>query len=240
MSDRNQIMWGEGIVFVDGVEAFDVQELAFNFGVEVLEAVKGDGGGNIRIPTNQPISGRCGMLGLNGPLFNKLTGASSVTGTKKRIRSEAISKVGNDLTLAQNTAIEETLRVVASGSNNLPLTRVASSPAVGQYSFAAGVVTLNAGQTETEFVVSYIYTDSVNGETSQFSANSLPASFALWGSLRTKELFGNTTDDLIIYAGKCERVSEFSMGGQIGAISTPGFDFSCRVDSEGDFEVYWP
>lgn len=236
----NQIMWGEGVAFVNGKEAFDIQELSFNFGVEVLEALKGDGGGNIRIPTNQPITGRCGFLGLNDGLFSTLTGSTTATGTVKRIRSESLTKSTNDVTLSQSTVIENTLRVVPDGTNKQPLVKVDSSPAVGQYTISSGVITLNASQTETVFNCSYLYTDSANGETSRFGPNSLPSSFELYGSLRTKELFGDTTGDIIIKAAKCERVSEFTVGGQNGAISTPGFDINARVDALGDVEIYWP
>ena len=239
MSQKNQVFWGEGVAFVDGVEVFEVQELVFNFGIEVLEALKGDGGGNIRVPTRQPISGRCGFLGMNAPLFAKLTGATNATGYRKRVRGEAQTKVTNDVTLA-NTPIANTVRIVADGANKLPLTQVSATPQVGEYTISGDTITLNASQTEDDFLIDYVYVDGANGLTATIAPNSLPDSFELIGTLRTKELFADSKDDIVVYAAKCERTSEFTMGSQNGQISTPGFDFSVRIDSSGDFEVTFP
>jgi len=235
----NQILWGEGVAFIDGVEAFEVQELSVAFPLEVLEFTKGDGGGKGTIPVGQSYQGRAGFLGMNASIFSKLTGSTTSTGTKKRIRNEKLTKSTDTLTCSQ-TPIADTLRVVPAGSNKQPLKRVSGSPQVGEYSVSGTTITLNASQPESDFYVSYIYTDSSSGETSQLSPSSLPNSFELYGSLRTKELFSDVKGDVIIYAAKCERTSEFGLGGAIGNVSTPGFDFNIRVDNAGDLEFYWP
>ena len=240
-TNLNQILWGEGVAFIDGVEAFEVQELALNIGMEILEATKGDGGGKITIPTQQPITGRCGFLGLNASIFSKLTGATTATGTKKRMREESgtVDNTTYTITLSQ-TPIADTLRVVPTGDKQKPFVRVASNPSQGEYSVSGNTLTFNSADAGKTMKISYIYSDTTSGETSKLSPTALPSSFSLYGTLRTKELFSDTKGDVVFYAAKCERTSEFGLGGAIGNISTPGFDFSVRIDTEGDFEIYWP
>lgn len=239
--NKNQILWGEGVVFIGGKELFEVQELALNFGINTLTAQKGDGGSQIVIPTGQPITGRCGFLGINSATLAVLTGATAASGANyKRIRSEELT-VASDAVTTTETPIAATLRVVEKGANKVPLQQVASSPDAGEYTVSGTTIGFNASQFAdgVKILVSYIYADT-EGETVTFSPDTLPDSFALWGTLRSKELFGDVTGDVIIYAAKCDRTSEFGLGGSIGNISTPGFDFNIRVDTEGDLEFYFP
>ena len=199
MSVKNQVMWGEGIIYKDGRELFEAQEILYNFGIEALEAAKGDGGGNIREVTRQVLSGRLGILGLNAETFGALTGATAAAGTLKRVRGESVTKSTNTLTLAQSTGIiANAIRGVPAGSNKQPLTQVASTPAVGEYSISGNVLTLNASQTESDFTVDYIYTDSSDGTTSTLGPNDLPDSFELYSTLRTREQFSDEKGDILI------------------------------------------
>lgn len=239
MSLYNQILWGEGVAFADGVELFEIQNLIVNFGVDVIEGVKGDGGGNIIVPVSQPISGRAEFLGMNPDNFAILTGASNATGRYVRVRQEAQTKSTNTITLS-NTPLSNSERVIASGANKIPLKRVAATPAVGEYTISGDTITLNASQSESDFLIDYIYSDGSNGITSTFGPSTLPSSFEMIGTLRTKELFGDTTNDLVFKATKCERTSEFGLGAANRAFANPGFDFNIRVDSSGDLIVSWP
>ncbi len=238
----NQILWGEGVAYVAGVKLFEIQELIINFGLNVMEAPKGDGGGNIVIPTTQPISGRAGFLGLNSSNISSLTGGSSATGTKKRIRGEELSVSSNTVTCSQ-TPIENTLEVIRKGSGYQPLKRVSGSPAAAdEYSISGTTITFYTGAfaDATIMEVSYIYADAADGETLSFDPGDLPSSFELYGTLRTKELYTDTLADIVIYAAKCDRTGEITLGGAIGNISTHSFDFNIRIDSDGDFEIYFP
>jgi hypothetical protein len=238
----NQILWGEGVVFVDNKEAFDVQEVTLTIGMETMEALKGDGGGSIVEPTAQPISGRINFLGLNSSLLATLTGGSVSSGTKKRIRSEQLTVSSNAVTTSQ-TPIANTLRVVEVGSNKIPLKQVSGSPSANdEYSVSGTTITFNTGafSNGTIISVSYFYDDNADGETLSIDPGDLPDNFELYASLRTRELFGGTKGDIIVKAAKCQRTSEMTMGASIGNISTPGFDFNVRIDAAGDFQIYFP
>lgn len=237
----NQILWGEGVAFLDGKELFEIQELGLNIGINILTAEKGDGGGQINIPTGQPITGRANFLGMNASLLAALTGGAVSTGRQLRIRSEELVVASNAITTSQ-TAIPNTLRVIEKASGAQPLKKVASASAADEFSVSGTTITLNTGTFANGAViaVSYFYADASNGETVTIGPDDLPDSFELRGSLRTKELFGDTKGDVLFYAAKCERTSEISLGGALGSVSTPGFDFSVRIDVAGDLEIYMP
>jgi hypothetical protein len=238
----NQILWGEGVAFLDGDELFEIQELGLTFGLEVLSALKGDAGGRITEAYAQPITGRINFLGLNATTFAALTGGSTpATGNQKRIRQEELTVATNAVTTSQ-TSIANTLRVVEKGSAKKPLKQVSSPSSADEYSVSGTTITFNSGTFSdgTKILVSYFYADSSAGETVSIGPNDLPSSFEIRASLRTRELFGDTKADILIYAAKCQRTSEMNIGASLTDISQPGFDFEVRIDNEGDFEVYFP
>jgi hypothetical protein len=238
----NQIMWGEGVAFIGGKEAFEVQELSINFGLSILTAQKGDAGGAISIPTGQPITGRANFLSMNAALLATLTGGSSATGTKKRIRGENLTVASNAVT-ASETPITNTMRIIEQGANNVPLKQVAGAPAAAdEYSVSGTTITFNTGTFANGIIIeaSYFYTDGADGETVTIEPTDLPDSFELYGSIRTKDKFAGTKGDIVIYAAKCERTSEIAINSGVGNIATPGFDFNIEVDNSGDLLIYFP
>lgn len=237
----NQILWGEGVAFIDGNETFDIQEISLNFGLNTLNFTKGDGGSQVVIPTGQPITGRAGFLGLNSAILATLTGGSSAAGTVKRIRSEALT-VSSDAVTTSQTAITNTLRVVESGANKTPLKQVSSSPSSGEYTVSGTTITFNASQFEDGVVinVSYLYTDGSAGETVTIDPSDLPSNFELYATLRTRQEFSQVKGDIVIYCSSVDRTGEFTMGGSIGNVSTPGFDFNVNNNTSGDVEIYFP
>lgn len=237
-NDQNPFIYGEAVAFAGGEKLHEIQNGSINFGLKNIEAQKGDGGGQIVVPTNQELSGHVDFLGLTPAAFALLTNATNSTGTIKRIRRTLKTKASDAITLS-NTPITNTLEVIPAGSNKSPLTEVASSPAVGQYSVSGTTVTLNASQTETTFYVAYLYSDASNSLTSKISPDALPDEFELYLTFRGKDLYPGTKGDMVIYAAKCTRTSELTLGAGNGAHATPGFDFSIRIDSADDFSLSW-
>lgn len=104
---------------------------------------------------------------LNGKLYHDVFyGVSSSTGTVKIAVNEAgtVPAVTTyTVTVANSANFSQDLGVTyADGSL---LTKVASSPAAGQYSVAAGVYTFAAADASTKVLISYEYTDATNGST---------------------------------------------------------------------------
>lgn len=239
----NQILWGEGVAFVDGKQLFEIQELGVNIGIGSITGEKGDGGGQIVEITSQPVTGRAGFLGVNAALLAALTGGSSSTGTVKRIRSEELTVATNAVTTSQ-TGIANTFLVKEKAANSQPLKQVSGAPSSDdEYQIsAATTLTFKAGAfSDGDIIeVSYFYVDAANGETLDLAPDDLPDEFELYGSLRTRELFGGAKGDIIIYAAKCQRTSEIGLVGALGSFATPGFDFNIRRDGSGDFKLYLP
>lgn len=237
----NQIMWGEGIAFAGGKELFDIQEITINFGITGIQFQKGDGGANVFIPTGQPLTGRAGFLGLNAALLATLTGGSTATGTKKRIRSEELSVSTNTVTASQ-TPIANTMRVIRKGASYQPLKQVASPANDDEYSVSGTTITFNTGAFADAVViqVSYVYSDGANGETLTLDPNDLPSNFELYAALRTREEFSQTKADVVAYFSSVDRNGDFGLGGSIGNASVPGFDFNINNNASGDVEIYFP
>jgi len=68
--------------------------------------------------------------------------------------------VANSLTFIADFGVVYT----SGASQGLPLVNVASGPATGQYSFAAGVYTFSAGDASAAVAISYTYTTSTGGK----------------------------------------------------------------------------
>lgn len=235
---QNPFIYGEAVCYAGGEKLHEIQNGSITFGLKNIEAQKGDGGGQIVVPTNQLITGHVDFLGLTPASFALLTAATNSAGAKKRVRRTLKTKATNDITLT-NTPITNTLEVIPSGSNKAPLVQVATSPALGEYSVSGTTVTLSASQTETDFYVAYVWLDTANGLTSKISPDALPDDFELYLTFRAKDLFPGTKGDMVIYAAKCTRTGELTIGAGNDAHATPGFDFSIRIDSADDFELGW-
>jgi len=237
----SQVMWGEGVAFIDGKELFEIQNLSINFGLDVLSAKKGDGGGDIIIPVNQPITGRAEGLSLNAAVLAELTGGSSATGTRTRIRSENLS-VSTDTVTCSQTPITNTLRVIEQAANSQPLKQVSSSPSADEYTVSGTTITFNASAFEDDVVieVSYLYDVAGSGETFSLDVTDLPSTFELYGTLRTKELFDGDKGDVTIYAAKCQRTGAVTIGGAKDSLSLIGFDFNIEIALSSDFNITFP
>ncbi|QBR70661.1 hypothetical protein CU048_04525 [Beijerinckiaceae bacterium] len=118
---------------------------------------------------------------------------------------------------------------VLSAATGLPMTKVASAPAIGEYSVADGIYTFNSGDAGKAILVSYTYTVSGTGQ--KFTvANQLlgttPTFQAVFyttfqGQAITLKL-NNCTSNKLSFQTKLE---DFVM---------PEFDFSCFADAAGN------
>lgn len=116
-------------------------------------------------------------------------------------------------------------------TTGLPLTRVASAPAVGQYSVAAGVYTFNASDTGKAMLLSYTYTVSASGE--QFTVTN-----QLMGTTPTFQatFYGKdpTTGDAMNVQIYNATASKLSQATKLDDFMIPEFDFSIFAGANGD------
>lgn len=118
------------------------------------------------------ITGKAKFAELNGPVFNTLffTSVTPVKGQDLWSYNEAgtIPTTPYQVTVVNSATWSVDLGVKYAATGN-PLTRVASAPATGQYSVAAGVYTFAAADTTLAVLISYTYTQTTSGSGSRFT-----------------------------------------------------------------------
>ncbi|ACK51960.1 conserved hypothetical protein [Methylocella silvestris BL2] len=158
-----------------------------------------------------------GVTPTSGQIATSFAEAAAVPAT-----SPYTVTVANAATIAD----DEGVLYAATG---LPFTKVASTPAVGQYSISSGVLTFNAGDAGKAVLMSYTY--SVTGSGQKFTvANQLlgvtPTFQAVFyttfqGQAVTLKLNNCTSNKLSFHT----KLEDFVM---------PEFDFSCFADAAGN------
>jgi hypothetical protein len=114
-------------------------------------------------------------------------------------------------------------------TTGLPLTKVASAPAAGQYSVSSGVYTFNSGDAGKNILVNYTYTVSSAGQ--KFTVAN-----QLLGTTPTfQALFYTTFQNLAVSLklNNCTS-SKLSFQTKLEDFTLPEFDFSCFADSSGN------
>lgn len=113
------------------------------------------------------ITGKVTMGGLNARLFGDLLfGDGSTTGQILEADKETGAVPASTpftVQTANHTTATTDLGVIYA-TTGLPFVRVASAPALGQYSYAAGVYTFAAADANAAVLLSYLYTQTGAGE----------------------------------------------------------------------------
>ncbi len=193
--------------------SFTTKELrgAYQFPVDVARA-----GGKI--------SGKAKYGQINGGIVSAILGTTKSTGSKIGVTGEtaAVPTTPYQITVANSATWLEDLGVF-DNTTGLYLSRVASAPATGQYSVAAGVYTFAAADTTHSMSISYSYTSAATGNTNALT-NLLMGS----GTVYQAALF-NT------FRGK-------NIGVRLYAITIPKLSFAFKnedyTEQDLDFECF--
>lgn len=104
------------------------------------------------------VQGKAKFAQLQGRLMNDLFFQGTVTNSQPIVVDNEISTPGSTYTVANGPTLLVSELGVRYQATGIPLTRVASAPAVGQYSFvlATGVYTFNASDNALVMLVSYV------------------------------------------------------------------------------------
>jgi hypothetical protein len=127
---------------------------------------------------------------------------------------------------SSNFVADEGVVYAASG---LPLTKVASSPATGQYSVSAGVYTFASADAGKAVLSTYTYTIASNGQ-------KIAVANSLIGTTPTFQALFYTTfqsQAITLQLNNCVS-SKLSFGTKLEDFVMPEFDFSCFADSSGN------
>jgi hypothetical protein len=115
---------------------------------------------------------------------------------------------------------------VALASTGVPLTRVASGPATGQYSVSGGVYTFAAADTGLAMLLSYSYT-TTGGDTVTIS-NASAGAANTFKAVLSGSYQGSQTNFIL---NACIPSSLKLLDTKIGDFAMPEFDFDCITDS---------
>lgn len=122
---------------------------------------------------------------------------------------------------------------VVYAASGLPLTKVASSPAAGQYSVAAGVYTFNTADEGKSVFTTYTYTVTSSGQ--KFTvANQLLGTTPTFQALFYTSFQGQS---VTVTLNNCTS-SKLSFGTKLEDFVLPEFDFSCLPDSSGNIMTW--
>lgn len=178
------------------------------------------------------ISGKAAFASLNGGLLNDIIyGQSLATGQTVAALGEAGSipaATTYTVTVANAADFVDDLGVVYAATG-LAFVRVASAPAVGQYTVAAGVYTFAAADASKNVLIDYSYTVAASGSTITL----------------TNQLLGTTPSFQLVlplkYGGKQLFMkfykafsSKISMATKQDDYTIPDFDFMIAADSATD------
>lgn len=162
-----------------------------------------------------------------------IPGTTSATGREKFARQSTLIP-GTPFTITvTNSATWATDLGVVNLTTGKRMTRVASAPAAGQYSVAAGVYTFASA--EGTVVIEYSYTDASTGKTRTFTNAAVGASSGY--QLKVFDPQGGTRESGYFFPSV--KFGSGSGGMKIDDWSDTSLDFAVNADSTGKvFDIY--
>jgi hypothetical protein len=163
---------------------------------------------------------------LTGRVLNSLFfGQTKAAGSVLVAEDELGTITAGSITVANSAQFVDDLGVRYSATG-LPLVRVASAPAVGQYSVSAGVYSFNVGENATVVKIDYTYTSSGTGEKITL-ANLLLGSAPSFKAVFT-QTFNGLRQTLVLNANVASKVGVAS---KLEDFVMPEFDADITADS---------
>lgn len=172
------------------------------------------------------ISWKAKFAQFSGRVFNSLfLGGTKANGATLVAEDEAGTITAGTVTVA-NSANWVTDLGVRYSATGLPFVRVASAPAAGQYSVAAGVYTFNTGENATLAKFDYTYTAAGTGETITIN-NPLLGVAQTFKSVFTQQ-YGGQRQTIALNANAAEKLGQAS---KLEDFSIPEMDVQAFADS---------
>ncbi len=179
------------------------------------------------------IQGKAKFGQFNGALVNSLFFGQTLTAGQSVISDKEVLNIASDTGTVVNSATFEDDLGVVYASGGLPLTRVASAPAVGQYSVTpAGVYSFAAGDASAvtgNILVSYRYQTPATGT----SATSITLTNQLMGyapTFRAELYVPYASKQLVVTLNQCIG-SKLNFATKLDDFLIPEFDFEAFADA---------
>jgi hypothetical protein len=182
---------------------------------------------------NCKITGKAANAQIQARLFNDLflggTLAAGETVVANREVMAAIPTTPFQLTVTNSATWVEDWEVI-DAATGLPFTKVASAPAAGQYSVAAGVYTFNTADTGKFPLISYSYTVAGAGQTVALSQTTVGAAPTFSMVLSGGYGAGALMPALKLYS--CV-ASKLSLATKQNDFAMPNFEWLCMANAAG-------
>ena len=172
------------------------------------------------------VSWKAKFAQFSGRVFNSLFfGQTKATGQVKVSEDELGTITTAAVTVANSATWVDDLGVRYSATG-LQFTRVASAPAIGQYSVAAGVYTFNASENAVVVKIDYTYADAATGEKITI-ANQLLGIAPSFKTVFTQQ-YNSLRETLVLNASVAAKLSKAS---KTEDFSMPEMDADAFADS---------
>lgn len=179
------------------------------------------------------IAGKAKYAQLQGRLMNDLFFSSTLaTGREEIADNESGTIATGAVTVANSATWTQDLGVI-DASTGIPFVRVASAPATGQYSVAAGVYSFNTGQNGVAVKISYAYTVAASGQKITI-ANQLLGVAPTFKAVMT-QLYGGMRTTLSLNAAVSAKIS---FATKLEDFQQPEFDFAAFADSANNIGTW--
>ena len=174
------------------------------------------------------ITGKAKFASINGKMLNDLFfGQPLVAGMKKVALDESGTITTNTVTVLNSAQFVQDWGVRYSVTG-LPLTKVASAPAIGQYSVAAGVYTFNASENGTIVLISYTFNAAATG--TQLNITNQLMGFAPTIQVLLETVYNTNQFSVLLYSVVASKLS-FTTKQEDFII--PEFDFEAFANAAG-------
>jgi hypothetical protein len=176
------------------------------------------------------ISGKAKYANINGKMLNDLFfGQTVTTGMTKTALDEIQSVTAGSVTVTNSGTFVQDWGV-RYAATALPLTRVVSAPAQGQYSVSAGVYTFNVADNGSQNVlISYTFTSAGSGTTNNIT-NQLMG-FAPTIQVLLENVYNNNQFNVLLYSVVA---SKLTLSTKQEDFLIPEFDFEAFANAAGN------
>jgi len=174
------------------------------------------------------LTGKAKLANINGSLLNELFfGESATTGQLLSAIDEAGTVTTAAITVANAANFSQDLGV-RYASTGVALTRVASTPAQGEYSEASGVYTFNTADNTTAMLIDYTYTSASGGKRIALGGKTIGQTPKFSG-IFTATVDGKT---ITLKLNACTS-NKLAMATKLEDYTIPEFDFEAMLDTAG-------
>ena len=189
-------------------------------------------GGGTRKWTGKAKVARFGLNVLNALFFGATMNAGQIA--EQFGEGHSVPGVSTYTVTVTNSATWTQDLGVVYAATGLPLTRVASVSAIGQYSVASGVYTFYSGDASASVLISYMYTIPSTGH--NFSVPSTLLGSTINFGVNATMIDPTTNNVLSIYMPNCV-ASKFTIATKLEDFVMPEFDFTIFANAAGQIFI---